>query len=102
MATDRPGSLALRQRIRPSHRAYLRSPGLHTVRVLLAGPTAHEANGQMNGTVLIVESSSAAAVERFIADDPYSRAGLFEQVVIRPWTCGMGRFEADSAIQATD
>ena len=39
----------------------------------------------MTGSVLIVEFDDSAAAERFAADDPYAKAGLFETVTIRPW-----------------
>ena len=95
LATDRPDGLEMRHRTRAEHRSYLRQPSEHAVRVVLAGPTHEEGGGQMNGTMLVVQGRSVAEVERFVADDPYVRAGLFEQIVIRPWNCGMGHFEAD-------
>jgi hypothetical protein len=39
LATDRAGRVELRERTRAQHRCYLRNPGRHAVRVLLAGPT---------------------------------------------------------------
>jgi uncharacterized protein YciI len=95
LATDRPDGIQVRHRARPAHRSYLRQHSGHAVRVMLAGPTHEEDGAQMNGTMLVVEGSSVADVERFVADDPYALAGLFEQVVIRPWNCGMGHFEAE-------
>lgn len=43
----------------------------------------------MNGTLLIVEADDIERVRAFVADDPYSRAGLFRAVDVRPWTGGM-------------
>jgi uncharacterized protein len=97
LATDRPDCLWLREQVRPEHRRFLRDPGNHCVRVLLAGPTLEETGQTMNGTLLVAEAESIEEVTRFVADDPYARAGLFEQVVIRPWNCGICRFEATSA-----
>lgn len=34
------------------------------------------------------------AVTRFVAEDPYSKVGLFERVEIRPWNCDLGRIES--------
>ena len=42
-ASDKPGMLAERQRVRDAHRARLRDPGAHAVRVRLGGPTLDDA-----------------------------------------------------------
>jgi hypothetical protein len=88
-ATDNPGSHAERQRVRDAHRARLRDPGGHAVRVALGGPTLDEA-GAMNGTLLVVEAEDINAVRRFVADDPYVAAGVYASVEIRPWAWGLG------------
>lgn len=93
-ATDRPGSAALRAEIRETHRRYLRAPGGHDVVVRLGGPTLEEYSGAMNGTLLVVEAADIAAVRAFVADDPYSHAGLFASVEIRPWCWSLGNTDA--------
>jgi uncharacterized protein YciI len=45
----------------------------------------------MNGTMLVVEAESLNAVQAFLADDPYARAGLFESAIGRPWSRGLGQ-----------
>lgn len=87
--TDKPGTESVRQANRPAHREYLRDPGAHAVTVRLGGPTLHADGTAMNGTLLIVEADDIARVRAFVADDPYSRAGLFQAVEIRPWNCGL-------------
>jgi len=94
LATDKTGCLELRERTRPEHRVHLRTGPEHAVRVVLAGPTFEASGVRMNGTMLVVEAESIEAVARFVAVDPYSRAGLFERVDIRPWSCGLGRIES--------
>jgi uncharacterized protein len=90
-ATDREGSLPDRQRVREEHRARLRAPAPHEVTVLLAGPTFQDAADlAMNGTLLVVDAPSVAAVRAFIDDDPYMRHGVYLSVDIRPWHCGLG------------
>ncbi|MRV70465.1 YciI family protein [Duganella sp. FT92W] len=89
--TDKPHLLPLREQVRPSHRLYLRQPG-HRVTVRLAGPTHAPDGGAMNGTLLLVEAATLQDVEDFVRADPYSIAGLFQSVDIRPWTCGLGAF----------
>lgn len=89
-ATDRPGMLAERERVREAHRARLRSPAPHEVSVVLAGPLLGGPGQAMDGTLLVVEAASADAVRRFVADDPYVAAGVYDRVDIRPWRCGLG------------
>jgi len=81
--TDKTGMLALREKIRPEHRRYLRQR--HKVTVIQGGPTLCDRDLSMNGSLIVVESETLAQVTEFIERDPYSQAGLFESVDIRPW-----------------
>ncbi|MBP0629672.1 YciI family protein [Cupriavidus sp. AcVe19-1a] len=89
-ATDKPGMRAVRERVRPAHRAYLRETASHEVRVCLGGPTLDPQGETMNGTLLVVEAGNIVDVERFLSGDPYMRAGLFERVEVRPWHWSLG------------
>jgi uncharacterized protein YciI len=90
-ARDRPGKLEERQRVREAHRARLRD-GAPGVRVVLGGPTTDEA-GDMAGSLLVVEAADVALVRAFVADDPYTTAGVYDpaSVQILPWKWGIGR-----------
>lgn len=90
LASDAAGKAELRQQVRPSHREYLRHPGRHPVKVHLGGPTLTMDGAEMNGTLLVVEAADLEAINEFIFDDPYSRAGLFSTVVVRPWAWSLG------------
>lgn len=92
-ATDHPDSLAVRQRLRPSHQAHLRATETYRVIVRLGGPTLDNAGAAMNGTLLVIEASSLPEVEAFIQDDPYVQAGLFATIQIRPWHWSLGNPE---------
>ena len=87
--TDRPGTEQLRLDTRPSHQAHLRDPG-HAVKVLHGGPTLAADGSRMNGSMLVIEAERLEDVQAFVAEDPYSKAGLFETVEIRPWKWGLG------------
>lgn len=89
-ASDAPGKGALRLRVREAHRARLRAPAPHPVKVLQAGPTLDAAGAEMNGSLLVVEAESLAAVRAFIEEDPYVQAGVYASVEIRPWRLGLG------------
>ncbi len=89
-ATDHPGMLAERQRVREAHRARLRDPGDHPVRVVQAGVMLDDATGEMSGSLLVVQAESAQAVRAFVDGDPYVAAGVYATIDIRPWRCGLG------------
>lgn len=89
-ATDGDGRLAERERVRPAHRARLREPGVHPVKVVLAGPTLDPHGASMNGTLLVVEADDLEAVHRFVGTDPYVDAGVYQSFEIRPFVCGLG------------
>ena len=90
-ATDKAAVLETRQRVRETHRARLRDPGAHPVRVLLGGATLEQQAGPMNGTLLVVQAEHIDAVRRFVAEDPYVREGVYATVEVRPWAWGLGQ-----------
>lgn len=75
---DKPGALPLRQANRPDHLAYLEGAG---ATLCLAGPLL-DAEGQPEGSLLIVDVGDKAAAEAFAAADPYAKAGVFAEVTI--------------------
>ena len=44
----------------------------------------------MAGSLLIVDAPDRAAVDQFLRDDPYVKAGLFESVDVRPYRITVG------------
>jgi uncharacterized protein len=87
LANDRPGALELRLKCRPSHLEYLNSLGSA---VLSAGPFL-DAEGQSNGSMIIVEAADLSAAQAMADNDPFARAGLFADVQVRPWRWTMGK-----------
>lgn len=81
MCTDKPDSVDLRIEIRPAHIAYLHGLG----DTLKAGGPCLNAEGQPIGSLVIVEAADKAGAEEIAANDPYSKAGLFDSVDIRQW-----------------
>ncbi|SHJ88878.1 hypothetical protein SAMN02745165_03452 [Malonomonas rubra DSM 5091] len=78
---DKADHLQVRMDNRPAHVEFLKSYGdkLHA-----AGPTL-DAEGNMNGSVVILDLESEEEAAAFASSDPYANAGLFEHVVIQPW-----------------
>jgi len=79
-AFDKPNSLALRMATREAHFAYAHK----TDQVKLGGPFL-DADGNMAGSMLILEAADLAAAKAWAVDDPYAKAGLFAQTDVRPW-----------------
>lgn len=52
----------------------------------------------MCGSLLIFEAQDRAAVERFMATDPYVVEGVFERVDIRRWNWTLGRSAGDAQL----
>lgn len=85
-AFDKPGMLETRLTARPEHLDYLKSLG---DRIKVGGGMLNE-DEQPLGSLLIVEADDRDAVAVLLRDDPYSKAGVFERVDIRPWRPALG------------
>jgi hypothetical protein len=68
--------------VREAHLAYARTlaPGF----IRMAGPFLDEA-GEMCGSLFIFEADDRAAVDAYLAEDPYVTGGVFASVEVRPW-----------------
>ncbi|MDY0211825.1 MAG: YciI family protein [Desulfuromonadaceae bacterium] len=78
---DRENHLEVRQKIRSAHVAYLQQFGAS---IKAAGPTL-DADGAMNGSVIVLECNDMSAAQGFAANDPYAQADLFRKVLIQAW-----------------
>lgn len=78
---DKPDSLSLRLANREAHVAYWKDSG----RIGAGGPFTTDDGTTMNGSLLIIEAADRAEIEHLVANDPYTKAGLFERVEIRAW-----------------
>ncbi len=85
ICTDKPGALQIRLDTRPDHVAYLKGCGV----VEQAGPFLN-AEGEMCGSLVIIEVEDRAAAEDWAANDPYAKAGLFADVRIEAWNRVIG------------
>jgi uncharacterized protein YciI len=75
---DKPGHLDQRVAIRPEHWAYLDTQK-DIIRV--AGPLLDD-DGQMCGSLFVIEVEDKAAAQAFAASDPFNVKGVFGQVQI--------------------
>ena len=76
---DKPGQLQTRLDTRAAHLAYIEETGI----VAMAGPFLED--GQMCGSLVILDTDSLDAAKAWAAGDPYSHAGLFESVSVQEW-----------------
>jgi uncharacterized protein YciI len=81
-----------RLRLRESHRARLRQHD-HPVAVRIGGPLLDD-NGAMIGSMLVIEAEDRAAVENYLAGDPYVAHGLFATTTVTGFNWGLGQPEA--------
>jgi uncharacterized protein YciI len=77
---DRPGHLNIRQENRPAHLDHIQSSGI----VEMAGPFLSD-TGEMAGSLVILSVDTLDQARDWAANDPYSKAGLFQSVDIREW-----------------
>jgi uncharacterized protein YciI len=85
---DVPGEgLALRQKTRPDHLAYLDSLG---GKVRAAGGLLTADATEPRGSLLIIEAASLDEARAIAAADPYAKAGVFSDVEIHPWKQAVG------------
>ena len=79
IARDKKGALEIRKANRDNHLAYIDATGV----VAQAGPLIE--NGDMAGSLVILDVADMAAAEDWAANDPYAKAGLFDTVELIEW-----------------
>ena len=89
--TDKPGMADVRSQHFDAFHEYLHSHPEHPGVVLHhAGPTLSEDGTQRIGSLLVVDAPSVETARAFMADSPFGRADLFEELHVRPfhWITG--------------
>jgi uncharacterized protein YciI len=84
---DKPDALQVRLGAREAHLAYVRE---RIATVKLAGPLLSD-EGEMAGSLLILDVADRAAAEAFNAADPYTLAGLWQAVTIKEFKASIGQ-----------
>ena len=79
---DKPGSEQVRLQARPAHLEYL-TANKHLL--LAAGALISDDGTGGHGGVLIVDTDDRAEAQRFIDEDPFTKAGLFAEVKVTRW-----------------
>ena len=84
---DHPGGLDRRMANREAHLAYVRE--LPDV-MKLGGPFL-DADGQMIGSMIVIDVPDLAAAQAFTDNDPYNKGGVFQSVDIKPFKVTIGQ-----------
>ena len=80
IARDKPGALQTRVDTRDAHVAYLKDTGV----VSQAGPLLDD-DGQMCGSLVVLDLPDLDAARAWAEKDPYALAGLFADVQLSQW-----------------
>ncbi|MBE2894047.1 YciI family protein [Spirabiliibacterium falconis] len=88
-AQDKPNTLAQRLAVREQHLARLKSLQAEN-RLLVAGPNPaiDDENPQeagFTGSTVIAQFDSLAAAQQWAQDDPYVTAGVYGDVIVKPF-----------------
>jgi len=82
---DQPNAAAIRTATRAAHRDYIRLPQPGCF-----GPLTEDSGAPMIGTLLILNADDRDSAVRYLAGDPYAKAGLFERTELVRWEWGLG------------
>lgn len=86
ICTDKPDHLEVRKANRDAHLAYT-----ETVDFIYTGGPMLDENGDMCGSLIVLDVETRAEAEAFAAGDPYAAAGLFASVEIKGWKKVLGK-----------
>ena len=90
ITTDKPNSLALHNEVRAAHLDYLTA---NQHRLLAAGAQIKDDGSDHSGSVYILEADDRKEAEEFIANDPFTKAGLFEDIKVTRWRKAFFNYE---------
>jgi len=89
IAEDAPETLGARRAVRAAHLKRIQAL-VDAGRVLLAGPhpaldTRDPGEAGFSGSLIVAEFDSLADAEAWAAGDPYTEAGVFASVTVKPF-----------------
>ena len=87
---DKPNCLDLRNQHRTVHLDYLTD---NKDKLLAAGAKVDDQGEGGYGGVIIVDTEDRAEAEAFIANDPFTKAGLFSSIEVVRWRKAFFNFE---------
>ncbi|MDM0044429.1 YciI family protein [Variovorax dokdonensis] len=79
---DKPGGIERRLALRAVHREHVAKIA---DRLAAAGPLFADDGIAMIGSLLIVDFEDRAALDAWLADEPFTQQGVYETVTVRPF-----------------
>ena len=91
-ATHKPSAAQQRTELADAFHAYLHDhPDHPDVAFIHGGPTLADDAETVVGSQAAIRAPSLEAARAFVADSPYGKAGIFEDLTVRPWKWITGR-----------
>lgn len=81
-AIDRPDTLQLRLDYYAAHRAFVEDQETQGITVIASGPLQSDDGEIMTGSLFVLEACSRAAIDAFVANDPFTVQGIWGEVRI--------------------
>jgi uncharacterized protein len=85
---DRPGIGDLRWDLAEAHWSFM---DRYADAMIARGPTLADDGESVTGSMHLVDLPDAGAAQKFAYEEPYCKAGVFEEVLIRRWGNMLGR-----------
>jgi len=85
---DKAGTGAIRKQLVETHWSFMDG---YVSRMSARGPTVREDGVTQTGSMHIVDLPDAEAARVFAYEEPYCKAGVFEEVMVRRWENELGR-----------
>jgi len=82
VATDKPNTAALRADVRPRHITYLEA---NLTKLIAAGAKMSDDGATAIGSLYLIDTDDRAEAERFVAEDPFTKEGVFAEFVATRW-----------------
>lgn len=80
-AKDKPGVLQLRLELYAAHRTFLEEQEeAGVVSIVMSGPLQTDDGEVMTGSLLLVEAADRETMDRFVAEDPFTREGVWGEI----------------------
>jgi uncharacterized protein YciI len=79
-AFDKPGAAGLRDQLRPAHLEHM---ARIADAIRIAGPQLSDDGATMIGSLIIADFTDRAALDAWLADEPFVQGGLYAEVRIQ-------------------
>ncbi len=86
---DGPEGAAIRRRLLSAHLYFVEA---HLDTILVAGPLFDRPDGEMTGSLYVLDVGDRWQTIAFLERDPYYGAGLWDEIDVRPFRGAAGRW----------